>query len=383
MDDDLFDYSSYTGGYSDPVYDFQLSDLGLTPSFDLGNLFDLSSSYVPSYEDIFKGLGDYSMPSYDLGGGLSFDTPTSAVEDYLGSGLSSKYGVLDSLKDYVSPLGYAEADDGIGLLSPTLPNTDKYNFGTDRDAFANYLTDYAKSYESLPTVDEEGLNPKWFSEGLKNYENSLLPALALQAPQLSAAYQQKYGVNAYGEPTKVKSSMPIGSALKALQGALKLGQMGAQLYGLTQPDTKPVQARGTSAPVSWGARPAQRAVRSFYKDGGLIEVEPVEEEAESSRHGGLEEVLIALANKALEKGLIRGDSGGQDDKVQVNVSPGEYVFDAESVSALGDGSSEAGAKKLDEMRYNLRQHKRSAKPDEIAPKAHSIEVYIAGGKTRG
>ena len=39
------------------------------------------------------------------------------------------------------------------------------------------------------------------------------------------------------------------------------------------------------------------------------------------------------------------------------LSDGEFVMDAETVSMLGDGSNEAGAKRLDELRTNLRKHK--------------------------
>lgn len=48
---------------------------------------------------------------------------------------------------------------------------------------------------------------------------------------------------------------------------------------------------------------------------------------------------------------VDGQSGGQDDDVDAKLSNGEYVVDATSVSRLGDGNNEAGAKKLDEMRH--------------------------------
>ena len=60
------------------------------------------------------------------------------------------------------------------------------------------------------------------------------------------------------------------------------------------------------------------------------------------------------------------------------LSDGEYVMDAETVSALGDGSNDAGAKRLDEMRERLRAHKRGA--------AHSSAVSHSrwvGARRRG
>ena len=77
--------------------------------------------------------------------------------------------------------------------------------------------------------------------------------------------------------------------------------------------------------------------------------------------------------------VMGGRGGGQDDKVDARLSPGEYVFDADAVSALGDGSNEAGAAALDRMREAIRTHKRSAPADSIPPKAKSPLAYFAKG----
>lgn len=74
--------------------------------------------------------------------------------------------------------------------------------------------------------------------------------------------------------------------------------------------------------------------------------------------------------------LVSGAGGGQDDKIDAKLSPGEYVMDADVVSALGDGSSEAGAKKLDKMRQNIRTHKRAAGKHKIPPKAKHVGEYL-------
>lgn len=76
------------------------------------------------------------------------------------------------------------------------------------------------------------------------------------------------------------------------------------------------------------------------------------------------------------QGYVRGGSSGQADDVQANLSHGEYVWDADAVSALGDGNNEAGARILDQARENLRRHKRSAPPGEIPPPAKPLESYM-------
>lgn len=51
-----------------------------------------------------------------------------------------------------------------------------------------------------------------------------------------------------------------------------------------------------------------------------------------------------------------GSGDGQEDNVDAKLSPGEYVFDAHTVSMAGNGSNKAGAQRLDELRANLRKH---------------------------
>jgi hypothetical protein len=75
---------------------------------------------------------------------------------------------------------------------------------------------------------------------------------------------------------------------------------------------------------------------------------------------------------------VRGKGDGQSDSIPAMLADGEYVFDADTVAALGNGSNEAGARILDKMRENLRKHKRSAKHGEIPPPAKSPLAYMKG-----
>lgn len=84
-------------------------------------------------------------------------------------------------------------------------------------------------------------------------------------------------------------------------------------------------------------------------------------------------------DSSVQRHVNFGEGGGQDDMVSANLSPGEYVMDADVVSALGDGSNEAGAAALDRMREAIRAHKRSAPADSIPPRAKSPLAYL---KTR-
>ena len=79
-------------------------------------------------------------------------------------------------------------------------------------------------------------------------------------------------------------------------------------------------------------------------------------------------------------GLLRGGTSGQADKINARLSDGEYVMDADVVAALGDGNTEAGARRLDEMREQVRRHKRSAGAKNIPPPAKSPLEYLKKGR---
>lgn len=69
---------------------------------------------------------------------------------------------------------------------------------------------------------------------------------------------------------------------------------------------------------------------------------------------------------------VKGRGDGQSDDIPAMLADGEYVFDADTVAQLGNGSSDAGAKLLDHFRHALREHKRSAPVDKIPPKASPL-----------
>jgi hypothetical protein len=79
---------------------------------------------------------------------------------------------------------------------------------------------------------------------------------------------------------------------------------------------------------------------------------------------------------------VKGRGDGQSDDIPAMLADGEYVFDADTVAQLGNGSSDAGAKVLDKMRQAIRAHKRSAPDDEIPPKAKSPLEYLKEGMKR-
>lgn len=74
---------------------------------------------------------------------------------------------------------------------------------------------------------------------------------------------------------------------------------------------------------------------------------------------------------------VQGPGSGRSDDIPAYLSDGEYVIDAESVSLLGDGSGSEGARRLDEMRQELRKHKAGKmKKGEFTNKAKNPRAYM-------
>lgn len=81
----------------------------------------------------------------------------------------------------------------------------------------------------------------------------------------------------------------------------------------------------------------------------------------------------------------RGD--GRSDHVPAVLSPGEFVMDAETVALAGNGDNEAGARRLEGMRQNLRKQKGAAlAKGKFSPDTKPLESYLPKGtppKKRG
>lgn len=76
-------------------------------------------------------------------------------------------------------------------------------------------------------------------------------------------------------------------------------------------------------------------------------------------------------------GPVAGIGSGKSDDIPAMLSDGEHVITADEVSMLGDGSNDAGHKKLYDMRKKLRKHKTGR--TKQMPKAKAPESYAGIG----
>jgi hypothetical protein len=147
-----------------------------------------------------------------------------------------------------------------------------------------------------------------------------------------------------GGPTPAQGEIPM----------IKQNQMAqSQVLQTQNPHTMGNQAR-RAAGVATGIPSGNQPVIQQRATGGALS------QANQSRH-------------------ITGPGDGTSDSIPARLANGEYVIDSQAVSMLGNGDNSAGAKRLDEFRKNLRQHKGGAlAKGKMAPDAKPIHKYMGG-----
>ena len=193
----------------------------------------------------------------------------------------------------------------------------------------------------------------------------LSPKEQAEAEKAKALARMYSDYNKQAAAKEAYQNSGVGKAMTGLQGALAIAQA---LNGGNKGAT--TSARSNQGQAFSPSYQGATAPKTLYASGGKVQAK-----------GGLLNLAERMASMlAQQKGLIPGNGGGQDDIVDIKAAPGEYVMDAEIVSALGDGNNEEGARKLDQMRVNVRKHKRTGGLTAIPPKAKAPEQYMKKGK---
>lgn len=116
----------------------------------------------------------------------------------------------------------------------------------------------------------------------------------------------------------------------------------------------------TTPIVNEPAAPAMVAPSgNTFAEGGEVDDDMVKHLVEYHKNGGHQ-----------GPGQVKGIGSGQDDKIPAWLSDGEYVWSAQDVADLGDGSNDEGVRRLDKMRQMVRRQagrkdvKKIAKPQK-------------------
>lgn len=352
-----------SGGYS-PSIALDNLDLGLaTGGLDIGTYNGLRANL----DDLTSELGsnvsfaDYASPSYSLAdsydfGGLGMDYEPSSV-----SWLSDLQGLASGTPDY------SRTDDGGYFYGLDVEPTEMPAWADlARDSAGNI--DWSKLWNTgytAPRMGMYGID----EEGDRVYGSDLAYGLGLAKPAGSGTAATPKSSGQGGQPRQVsdKTLKAIGalqSALRAASMAGTLYQLGTARNGMSADEVRPRDAVVSMGP-NFAAAQANRASRGVgYKKGGKV--------LSDGNHGGLLQIAAKMAEMMHEQMM----AGGQDDVVDIQAAPGEYIFDADIVAAIGDGDNDAGARRLDKMRENIRRHKRSAPADKIPPRTKSLDTYM-------
>jgi hypothetical protein len=255
---------------------------------------------------------------------------------------------------------------------------------------------------TIPAVAGSGIPSTPLAPGLE----------AAQAPmsfgdKLSAignnpsAALDKLGSNIVANP--IKSGIFAGGTYATATGALDTPKM----PGEPEYDPSKYPERFPSSPRQWNAppssyQPGYSPEYRYFAKGGLADLREGNQETTANLMNEAKAALLGEHPKpqeAIERfrnvmgddafmalkdritgGRIKGAGGGLDDLVpgtiegrqKVRLADGEFIFPADVVSAIGDGSTDAGARRLHEMMDGIRKQKTGSTKQPARLKAGSL-----------
>lgn len=197
---------------------------------------------------------------------------------------------------------------------------------------------------------------------------SPLNILAVNAPQAAQAYPITPPLTPFmtslESPSEVASR---GIKMEGVQGNPQLDNINPQLKKMLIDTLKTSQNQFVQDPL--GALDRGEMSLGFRRGGHVMNEE------------GEPHIPEFITGKTGH--YVDGRGTGQSDEIPAMLADGEYVIDADTVAALGDGSSKAGSELLDKFREAIREHKRSAPADKIPPKASPLQYMKVAMKAAG
>jgi hypothetical protein len=318
---------------------------------------DLSAAGIDTPEEAIRHYLDYGKnEGRDVSGGaLPQDVPAqpNQAEAPLTTDLSGK--VEEEAKE--EERRDREKDDqsgrileGIypGALPGNLEGTYLRGIGMEaNDPFANYNT-----YEQIAPIQmAQGGSPLQLAQ--------MQQGIYGVDPAMYSVLQKRPPTNYFTYGSDTSSNMPTTFA-------------GSQLMNKPAPNL-PVIPTGRASASDWlyqgsGSNPLASAGAglSSLPSGMMAEGGQAHGASDDGEH--IPEFITGATGN-----YVKGRGTGQSDEIPAMLADGEWVADADIVSALGDGSSDAGAELLDAFRHVIRDHKRSASSDKIPPKASPLE----------
>jgi hypothetical protein len=247
--------------------------------------------------------------------------------------------LLSGVTSFLAPRKGAGADD-TDEFGPFKPITT----GGPSQEFKGPLQEFLQKVEGQSYT---GQDPFMAPEGQKT-----------QPPKMDMNAQQSPNYFNYGKPTEIDDTLNVTRGINAELSALMnpLGSVWNPMSGSTF-------AEGGLATPLFNQGGATRYGR--YAGGGLNVV----------HHSGKARVDFR------EGDAVTGPGDGQSDDIPAMLADGEFVFPADVVAALGNGSTKAGSDKLYDMMHSIRAHARSTGPKDLPPPAKASPLdYLKSPK---
>jgi len=308
------------------------------------------------------GWGASKLGASGFGSSLSNYGSTNAILPALGMGSSSSSGLfgLGGSNPYVSGgLSAATAlSSGMGGVPPQYGQYPQMQYPgypyVDNRGFLEKFGDNAKDYLTQPG------NLLTLGTVAAQYAGRQKP----KSPEKIAEEERRYRNASRKTIAEVEADELLETARADLQKKRKNKQLEEDIKNMGS-----VRRRAVS--------PEEFARTGRWLEYTDEEGRPLRMKGGGSAHSPYAYLMEETYYPASPIGYLSGDSGGQDDLIDAKLSDGEYVFDASTVSDLGDGNNAAGARKLDMFRENIRRHKRGGKVN-LPPKVKSLESYLRG-----
>ncbi len=357
--------SSMNGGYglTTPVEGGYMTEMGFVPT-DSSSILGDANSFINDPNVLGKtviGQDTLLNPSADTGASYGRAATTGGLS---GGGTGGGGAALPGMPGYDDQAslwgGYKTAGEaGYQTAAPGLKQIyDSLTSGaTGQYPSSAYGAPVAQAPDPLQGVFNTQRAGQYYAQGgaVQHFAEGDQPT------DSSTTTVSTAGPNAAGHAQLLASLKSLGglnSGIKTPQhNVQKAGSMGSQYAPRVLPQLMAsLLSRGMN--FAEGGQPRDRNHPNY--DGTPV-----------FRTGGLE----GLGGKYVE-----GKGDGTSDDISAMLANGEYVFSADVVSALGNGSNKAGADKLGEMVEAIRARARSAPPDKLPPDAKSPLEYLKSPK---
>ena len=397
-----------SGGKADPLQSLISGSVGAGISAALGNV-DAFNDLSPSTQSALSKLASSAIMS---GGNLTPAALTSAANSFLSSGGGKTSGPQASDFEAGSMGNYGNMDAStagfLGKVSdivaqqqtPSVQTSEKNQYSAPQqdsganmgdqynyDDFLNSIGISPNTVSQFPNSDSPSnndilWNTGYFDDVTGNYSNegkNYPTTESTQGPggspvNASVGFNDRINTGSTSKNSTKSGLGSLGSltafigALGALNSMLNKGGSTVSVPSLAAPtrDTR------TIPQWDWNAINAQAAQQ------GLAPGQFVARNLPQAMSGELNAAApVAKARGGILSRLAEGGGSGRDDTIPARLSDGEYVMDAETVSLLGDGSTKDGARRLDEMRAKIREHKgKSMARGKFSANAKSPLAYL-------